>query len=100
MSLLNSVGVRWLLYIAIAGLTALMSDLHNFKDGASSFEITSLICNCLLQCLIAWRAFIDQSISNQLTNAKEEASPLVGNLKVEKLNTLTEENIKSEAMQV
>lgn len=99
MSLINSVGTRWTLYVAIAGLTALTSDLNSLKDGANTFEIFSLFCNCSLQCLIAWRAFIDQSISNQNNNLSSTNQPSVGKLQVGGINSLSDE-VEKKALEV
>ena len=54
------------LYISIASLTALMSDLSGFKqfNEISPVIYAQIIINFFLQGFIAWRAFIDQTISD------------------------------------
>jgi folate-binding Fe-S cluster repair protein YgfZ len=58
--------VRAILYISIASLTALMADLSEYKTFDEISPITSsiIIINFILQGLIAWRAYIDQTISD------------------------------------
>lgn len=57
--------LRGFLYIGIASLTALMSDLSGFKNFSEITQvgIAIIIINFILQGFIAWRAFIDQTIS-------------------------------------
>jgi len=60
--------VKLLLYVTTASLTALLSDLQHYLCGNSgelkvSFAQTFIIfINFVLQGLIAWRAFIDDSV--------------------------------------
>lgn len=62
--------LRGFLYISIASLTALMSDLSGFKqfNEISQVGLAIIIINFILQGFIAWRAYIDQS----LTDARKE----------------------------
>ena len=57
--------LRGFLYISIASLTALMSDLSGFKNFGeiSQVGIAIIVINFILQGFIAWRAFIDQTMS-------------------------------------
>jgi len=57
--------LRGVLYISIASLTALISDLSGFKNFSeiSQVGLTIIIINFILQGFIAWRAFIDQTMS-------------------------------------
>lgn len=57
--------LRGVLYISIASLTALMSDLSGFKNFSeiSQVGLAIIIINFILQGFIAWRAFIDQTMS-------------------------------------
>jgi len=62
--------LRGFLYISIASLTALMSDLSGFKEFSEISTVGKciIIINFILQGFIAWRAYIDQS----LTDARKE----------------------------
>lgn len=73
--------LRGFLYISIASLTALMSDLSGFKQFSeiSQVGITIIIINFILQGFIAWRAYIDQS----LTDARKEEQEKVDSQKIE-----------------
>ena len=67
----DSVHVRWFLYVSIAFLMSVYNELNNFK---SLSEITNLklFLICIfssLQALIAWRAFIDQSLSRSAASS-------------------------------
>ena len=57
--------LRGFLYISIASLTALMSDLSGFKNFSeiSQVGIAIIVINFILQGFIAWRAYIDQTLS-------------------------------------
>lgn len=57
--------LRGFLYISIASLTALMSDLSGFKNFSEITQVglAIIVINFILQGFIAWRAFIDQTIS-------------------------------------
>lgn len=63
--------LRGFLYISIASLTALMSDLSGYKlfSEIGPVQTAIIIINFFLQGFISWRAFLDQSISD---NKKEE----------------------------
>lgn len=67
-----------MLYILIASFTALMSDLAGFKTLGEISTVGSIIIllNFILQGLIAWRAFLDQSISNSKKEDKENNEKL------------------------
>jgi len=68
---IKKIFLRGFLYISIASLTALMSDLSGFKqfNEISPVIYAQIIINFFLQGFISWRAFLDQSISD---NKKEE----------------------------
>jgi uncharacterized membrane protein len=57
--------LRGALYIGIASFTALMSDLSGFKNFNEITQVGSVVIliNFILQGFIAWRAFIDQTMS-------------------------------------
>lgn len=57
--------LRGFLYIGIASLTALMSDLSGFKNFSEITQVglAIIVINFILQGFIAWRAFIDQTMS-------------------------------------
>jgi hypothetical protein len=63
---IKKIFLRGFLYISIASLTALMSDLSGFKqfNEISPVIYAQIIINFFLQGFIAWRAFIDQTISD------------------------------------
>jgi len=58
--------IRAFLYIGIASLTAVMGDLGGYQSFSqiSPIQYTILFLNFILQGFIAWRAFIDQTISD------------------------------------
>lgn len=58
--------IRAFLYISIASLTAVMGDLGGYQSFSqiSPIQYTILFLNFILQGFIAWRAFIDQTISD------------------------------------
>jgi hypothetical protein len=60
----NCVTIKAILYILIASLTGLVSDLSDFKSFNEIGQIKALIIviNIILQGCIAWRAFLDQSV--------------------------------------
>ena len=65
---------KCVIYVLISALTALSTELSKYD---SLSEITDakwyvIITGIVLQCLIAVRAFIDQSISNQSTSSPKE----------------------------
>ena len=65
----NNYYVKLFLYVIIASLTALLSDLHQMKcyqngDSMDSpLNLVIVFLNFILQGCIAWRAFIDQTSS-------------------------------------
>lgn len=65
--------LRAALYISIASFTALMSDLAGFKSFSeiSSVGAAIIAINFLLQGLIAWRAFLDQTLTDDKREDKE-----------------------------
>ena len=70
-SLRNCVTVKAILYIGIASLTTLMSDLGDFKSFAEINPVKATLfgVNFVLQGLIAWRAFLDQSVGRARIDA-------------------------------
>ena len=65
--------VKCLIYIAIASITAITTDISNYQsfDDITPIKLTHLILNVLLQGLIALRAFLDQSISKDIETTKD-----------------------------
>jgi hypothetical protein len=66
---INSVKIKLLLYVGVAMITSLISDLSHHTDsiqggfrGINEVRIVIIALNVLLQGLIAWRAFIDGSV--------------------------------------
>jgi hypothetical protein len=59
--------IKLILYVLAASLGALISDLHHYSCISGGFKdipqikLTAMILNVLLQGLIAWRAYIDDS---------------------------------------
>ena len=70
-SLRNCVTIKAILYIGIASLTTLMSDLGDFKsfEEINPVKATLFGINFILQGLIAWRAFLDQSVGRARIDA-------------------------------
>ncbi|NBO99172.1 MAG: hypothetical protein EBU90_03465 [Proteobacteria bacterium] len=77
----DCVWIRALLYFLIAAIPALMVDLGQYKSFSEigDIAIAVIIANFVLQGLIAVRAFMDQSLSRNQKEKKE-------NKKVELLN--------------
>lgn len=75
--------VKLFLYISIATLTSLMSDLRHhlcFKSGEISLttgQSLAVIFNLSLQGLIAWRAFLDDSTDKDEKDEKKRDIPSV-----------------------
>jgi len=71
--------VRAILYFFIASIPAIMVDLGQYKSFSEITDITLavIICNFVLQGLIAVRAFIDQSISRTQKEKKEKKIELL-----------------------
>lgn len=66
---ISSVKIKLLLYVSVAMITSLISDLSHHTDsiqggfrGINEVRIVIIVLNVLLQGLIAWRAFIDGSV--------------------------------------
>jgi len=78
MGKLSKTNTRAMLYILIASFTALLSDIAGFKTFSeiSSVGIAVIAINFLLQGLIAWRAYLDQSISASKKEEKEDHEKL------------------------
>ena len=85
---LSKTNTRAMLYILIASFTALMSDLAGFKAFSEISAIGYLIIaiNFLLQGLIAWRAFLDQSISTAKKEEKDDHEKLYRTPRIVELN--------------
>lgn len=85
---LSKSNTRAFLYIAIASFTALLADLSGFKTFGeiSSVGLLVIVINFLLQGLIAWRAFLDQTISNVKKEEKESGERLYRTPRVVELN--------------
>lgn len=78
---LNCVGLKAFLYVSIASLTTLIADLSAHKSFSEFTDvgIAIIAINFALQGLIAWRAYLDQSVGRDRAE-KEKRS------KVELLN--------------
>jgi len=74
----NCVTVKALLYIGIASLTTLMSDMGDFKSFSeiNPVKATLIGVNFLLQGMIAWRAFLDQSVGRARIDAAMQKKEL------------------------
>jgi hypothetical protein len=66
---INSINVKLFLYVGVAVLTSLVSELYHHADsqgggfnGINEVQYTIIFVNLILQALIAWRAFIDGSV--------------------------------------
>lgn len=59
------------IYILIAALTSLSAELSNIQHltDVTPGKIAAIIIGVVLQALIAVRAFLDQSISNNITSS-------------------------------
>jgi uncharacterized membrane protein YdbT with pleckstrin-like domain len=81
---LNCVGLKAFLYVSIASLTTLIADLSVHKSFSEITDIgLAIICiNFALQGLIAWRAYLDQSVSRDRAEKERKNKEL----KVELLN--------------
>jgi len=70
----NNYYVKLFLYVIVASLTSLLSDLHDIKCQKSGEYQTSpvnvsiIVLNVVLQGCIAWRAFIDRT---EIINEKD-----------------------------
>jgi hypothetical protein len=73
--------LKGFLYISIASLTALMSDLSGFKqfNEITQVGLAIIVINFILQGFIAWRAYIDQSLTDARKEEQEKLeSPKIG----------------------
>lgn len=67
---LNGYKTKLILYVSTASLAALLADLQHLKSALKGPEevgfvyITIIFINFILQGLIAWRAYIDDSTEN------------------------------------
>ena len=70
-SLHNCVTTKAILYIGIASFTTLITDLGDYKSFAEINPVKAAIIgiNFILQGLIAWRAFLDQSVGRARIDA-------------------------------
>lgn len=84
----SKTNTRAMLYILIASFTALLADLSGFKSFSeiSAVGATVILINFLLQGLIAWRAYLDQSISNARKEEKENNEKLYRTPRIVELN--------------
>jgi len=77
---ISYVSLRAILYVSIASFTALIADLGTKRSFGEFTDIDmAIICiNFILQGLIAWRAYLDQSVSRnkQDRNQKEKVELL------------------------
>lgn len=75
----DCVWIRAALYFLIASIPALMVDLGQYKSftEVSDIALAIIICNFVLQGLIAVRAFLDQSISRVQKEKKERRVELI-----------------------
>lgn len=71
--------IRAFLYISIASLTAVMGDLGGYQSFSqiSPIQYAILVLNFILQGFIAWRAFLDQSISETKNAELQKERPSV-----------------------
>lgn len=67
--------IRALLYMNIAALTSLLTDISAFKTFGeiTSIGIAVIIINFVLQALIAWRAYLDQTLSRDENDNKQQS---------------------------
>ena len=77
---ISCVSLKAMLYVSIASFAALIADLGT-KRSFSEFtdiDMTIICINFVLQGLIAWRAYLDQSVSRsrQEKNQKEKVELL------------------------
>ena len=76
----DSVKARWLLYLSIAILTSVYTGVSEYKDfnEISNIDGFKIVLLSIIQGLIAWRAFIDQSISRMPAETKKGETPPSG----------------------
>jgi hypothetical protein len=62
---ISCVNLKAMLYVSIASFTALIADLGTKKsfNEFSDIDMAIICINFVLQGLIAWRAYLDQSVS-------------------------------------
>ena len=70
--------IRAMLYVAIAALAALMADLAGLQSFSELNAVGAVIIaiNFTLQGLIAWRAFLDQTLSRDEIKNKPNVGAL------------------------
>jgi len=77
---ISCVSLKAMLYVSIASFAALIADLGTKRSFSEFTDIDmAIICiNFVLQGLIAWRAYLDQSVSRsrQERNQKEKVELL------------------------
>lgn len=80
---LNCVGLKAFLYVSIASLTTLIADLSSHKSFSELTDIGLAVIgiNFVLQGLIAWRAYLDQSVSRDRADKKAKVELLNENNK-------------------
>lgn len=68
-----STKIKCLIYITIASITALTTDISGYQtfEEITPMKIAQMLLNISLQALIALRAFLDQSISKDITILNE-----------------------------
>jgi len=73
---LNCVELKAFLYVSIASLTTLIADLgvHKTFSEISDIGFTIIGINFALQGLIAWRAFLDQSVGRDRAEKEKKAN--------------------------
>lgn len=72
----NCVSVKAFIYVAIAVLTSFIADLSNHKTFSefSDIGLTIILINSLLQGLIAYRAYLDQSVARDRISKEKKTS--------------------------
>jgi len=75
---ISGVPAKLFLYISIASLSSLLSDLshytcsHDHWSDISPIRWVTIILNFIVQALIAWRAFIDGSVERLAERERED----------------------------
>lgn len=76
----DSTLTRWGLYVSLAFLTSMyngFSKFNSFDDFNGFFAVQTFIFS-IIQALVAWRAFIDQSISRDTAKQLTTLPPTSG----------------------
>ena len=74
----GGMGVKLCLYISVASLSSLLSDLshytcsHDHIGDISTVRWMTIALNFIVQGLIAWRAFIDGTVEREEIREKQE----------------------------